>query len=171
MKHLYSLCILLCLSVSFVTAAQDEPQPDETVITADSIAAMAEETATAEAEVPIAAMAEVPVVPDTVKIDEKRPDDMANYYRIYRGVDFRFLKNTTNPAVKPYKFMQDQTWVGIPVFLAGWIAKGEKEAFRQNYRNPNTKIRLIKYNFHSEIDNYTQFSVIALTAGLKIAAV
>lgn len=171
MKHLYSLCILLCLSVSFVTAAQDESQPDETVITADSIAAMAEETATAEAEVPVTAIAEVPVAPDTVKIDEKLPDDMANYYRTYRGVDFHFLKNTTNPAVKPYKFMQDQTWVGIPVFLAGWIAKGEKEAFRQNYRNPNTKIRLIKYNFHSEIDNYTQFSGIALTAGLKMAGV
>ena len=92
-------------------------------------------------------------------------------YRKYQGPDFRFLENTTNPAVKPYKFMDDQTWVGIPVFVAGMIAKGEKEAFRQNYNNPNTKIRLIKYNFHSEIDNYTQFSGIALTAGLKMAGV
>ena len=92
-------------------------------------------------------------------------------YRKYHGVDFQFLKNTTNPAVKPYTFMQDQTWVGIPLFVAGMIAKGEKEAFRQDYNNPNTKIRLIKYNFHSEIDNYTQFSGIALTAGLKMAGV
>ena len=92
-------------------------------------------------------------------------------YRKYHGVDFHFLKNTTNPAVKPYTFMQDQTWVGIPVFLAGMIAKSEKAAFRQDYNNPNTKIRLIKYNFHSEIDNYTQFSGIALTAGLKMAGV
>lgn len=92
-------------------------------------------------------------------------------YHKYHGVDFRFLKNTTNPAVKPYTFMQDQTWVGIPVFLAGMIAKSEKAAFRQDYNNPNTKIRLIKYNFHSEIDNYTQFSGIALTAGLKMAGV
>ncbi len=92
-------------------------------------------------------------------------------YRKYQGPDFRFLENTTNPAVKPYKFMDDQTWVGIPVFVAGMIAKGEKEAFRQDYNNPNTKIRLIKYNFHSEIDNYTQFSGIALTAGLKMAGV
>ena len=92
-------------------------------------------------------------------------------YRKYHGVDFRFLKNTTNPAVKPYTFMQDQTWVGVPVFLAGMIAKSEKAAFRQDYNNPNTKIRLIKYNFHSEIDNYTQFSGIALTAGLKMAGV
>ncbi len=92
-------------------------------------------------------------------------------YRKYNGVDFHFLKNTTNPAVKPYTFMQDQTWVGIPLFVAGMIAKGEKEAFCQNYNNPNAKIRLIKYNFHSEIDNYTQFSGIALTAGLKMAGV
>ena len=94
-----------------------------------------------------------------------------NKYRKYNGPDFHFLKNTTNPAAKPYKFLQDQTWVGIPLFVAGMIAKGEKEAFRQNYNNPNTKIRLIKYNFHSEIDNYTQFAGIGLTVGLKMAGV
>ena len=92
-------------------------------------------------------------------------------YRVYNGPDFHFLKNTTNPAVKPYKFMNDQTFVGIPVFLAGLIAKSEKTAFRQDYRNTNEKIRLVKYNFHSEIDNYTQFSGIALTVGLKMAGV
>ena len=94
-----------------------------------------------------------------------------NKFRKYNGPDFHFLKNTTNPAVKPYKFLDDQSWGGIPLFLSGIIAKGEKEAFRQDYNNPNTKIRLIKYNFHSEIDNYTQFSGIALTAGLKLAGV
>ena len=94
-----------------------------------------------------------------------------NKYRYYNGPDFHFLKNTTNYSIEPYKFMQDQTWVGIPVFFAGMIAKREKEAFRQDYNNENTKIRLIKYNFHTEIDNYTQFSGIALTAGLKMAGV
>ena len=97
--------------------------------------------------------------------------NQVNKYRKYNGPDFHFLKNTTNPAAKPYKFLQDQTWVGIPLFVAGMIAKGEKEAFRQNYNNPNTKIRLIKYNFHSEIDNYTQFAGIGLTVGLKMAGV
>jgi len=92
-------------------------------------------------------------------------------YRFYNGPDFHFFKNTTNETLMPYKFMYDQTFVGIPVFLAGWIAKGEKEAFRQNYNNPNTNIRLVKYDFHSEIDNYTQFSGIALTVGLKMAGV
>ena len=94
-----------------------------------------------------------------------------NVFREYHGPDFHFLKNTTNPVAQPYKFMNDQTWVGIPVFLAGMIAKTEKTAFRQNYNDPNTNIRLIKYNFHTEIDNYTQFSGIALTAGLKMAGV
>ena len=94
-----------------------------------------------------------------------------NSYREYQGPDFHFLKNTTNPAAKPYTFLQDQTWVGIPLFVSGMIAKGEKEAFRQNYNNPNTKIRLIKSNFHSEIDNYTQFAGIGLTVGLKMAGV
>ncbi|MBR5672873.1 MAG: phosphatase PAP2 family protein [Muribaculaceae bacterium] len=94
-----------------------------------------------------------------------------NKYRYYNGPDFHFLKNTTNDAIKPYKFMDDQTFVGIPVFLAGLLAKREKAAFRQDYNNENTKIRLIKYNFHTEIDNYTQFSGIALTAGLKMAGV
>ena len=94
-----------------------------------------------------------------------------SHYKEYRGPDFKFFKNTTNYSIEPYTFMQDQTWVGIPVFFAGMLAKYEKTAFRQNYNNANTDIRLIKYNFHSEIDNYLQFSGVALTAGLKLAGV
>ena len=115
--------------------------------------------------------------PDTVVINADDELPMCcfavgpSYYREYKGPDFHFLKNTTNYSIKPYTFMQDQTWVGIPVFAAGWIIKGEKEAFRQNYKNENTKIRLIKYNFHTEIDNYTQFAGIGLTVGLKLAGV
>ena len=105
----------------------------------------------------------------TQRLSQEMP--ASDLYEPHHGMDFTFLKNTTNPEAKPYTFMQDQTWVGIPVFVAGMIAKGEKEAFRQNYKNDNTRIRLIKYDFHSEIDNYTQFSGIALTAGLKLAGV
>ena len=85
--------------------------------------------------------------------------------------DFNFIKSRTNPAVKPYSFLDDQSWVGIPLFTAGIIAKSEKTAFRQDYNNPNTKIRLIKYDFHNEIDNYTQYLPLALTIGLKIGGV
>ena len=95
----------------------------------------------------------------------------ASAFRHYNGPDFHFLENTTNPAAKPYSFLDDQTWVGIPVFIAGWIAKSEKKAFRQNYNNPNTKIRLIKYNFHSKIDDFTQYTGLALTTGLKLAGI
>ena len=92
-------------------------------------------------------------------------------YEPPKAPDFNFIKSRTNPSVKPYHFLDDQTWVGIPVFAAGLIAKAEKTAFRQDYNNPNTKIRLIKTNFHNEIDNYTQYVPLALTIGLKIAGV
>ena len=106
------------------------------------------------------------------------PDDDADkvqkklkLYEPPKAPDFNFIKSRTNPAVKPYRFLDDQTWVGIPVFAAGLLAKAEKTAFRQDYNNPNTKIRLIKTNFHNEIDNYTQYLPLALTIGLKIGGV
>ena len=92
-------------------------------------------------------------------------------YEPPKAPDFNFIKSRTNPAVKPYKFLDDQTWVGIPLFLSGLIAKSEKTAFRQDYNNPNTKIRLIKTNFHNEIDNYTQYVPLALAIGLKLGGV
>ena len=103
--------------------------------------------------------------------ETKVPSGSLKLYEPPKAPDFNFIKSRTNPNVKPYKFLDDQTWVGIPVFAAGLIAKAEKTAFRQDYNNPNTKIRLIKYNFHSEIDNYTQYLPLALTIGMKIGGV
>lgn len=75
-------------------------------------------------------------------------------------------------AVKPYKFMDDMTFVGVPLFVAGIIAKSEKKSFRQiNEDGSNKKVQLIKYNFHSEIDNYTQFAPMLLATGLNLAGV
>lgn len=120
-------------------------------------------------------------VDELVSIDETAIDSVATVhvatdtasltYQLHHGMDWRMFKSVTNPATKPYTFMQDQTWVGIPVFLAGLIAKSEKSAFRQDYNNPNTRIRLIKYNFHNEIDNYTQYVPLALTIGLHLGGV
>ena len=73
--------------------------------------------------------------------------------------------------IKPYTFWDDQTYVGIPLFIAGIIAKSEKESFRQDYTNKKSANRLIKYNFHSEIDNYTQFVPMFLSTGLNLAGV
>lgn len=74
-------------------------------------------------------------------------------------------------AIKPYKFMDDMTFVGVPLFVAGIIAKNEKASFRQDYNNTSTKSRLIKYNFHSEIDNYTQYAPMLLSTGLNLSGV
>ena len=59
-----------------------------------------------------------------------------------QSMDFRFFKQVTNPGVKPYKFMDDLTFVGIPIFAAGWIIKGEKASFRQDYNNTHTNTHL-----------------------------
>ncbi|MBR3101620.1 MAG: phosphatase PAP2 family protein [Muribaculaceae bacterium] len=92
-------------------------------------------------------------------------------YKPHHGMDLRMFKSVTNPGTRPYTFLEDQTWVGIPLFVSGIIAKSEKNAFRQNYKNPNTKIRLIKYNFHNEIDNYTQFVPLVATFAMKLGGV
>ena len=74
----------------------------------------------------------------------------------------------TNPGVKPYKVMDDLTFAGIPLFVAGIIAKGEKKSFRQNTsENKHTLLT----DFKTEIDNYTQFFGPVMATGLKIAGV
>ena len=72
--------------------------------------------------------------------------------------------------VKPYTFREDMTYAGVPLFIAGIIAKGEKASFRQNYDNPHSNTRLLT-NFHSEIDNYTQYVPFALSTVLNFAGV
>lgn len=72
--------------------------------------------------------------------------------------------------IKPYTFREDMTYAGVPLFLAGIIAKSEKASFRQDYDNANSRTRLLT-NFHSEIDNYTQFAPAILAAGLNFAGV
>ena len=73
----------------------------------------------------------------------------------------------TNPGVKPYKVMDDLTFVGVPLFVAGIIAKSEKAAFRQN---DGTKHVLLT-DFKTGIDDYAQFFGPAMTTGLKIGGI
>ncbi len=82
--------------------------------------------------------------------------------------DFDFFKSKTNPDVKAYKVMDDLTFVGIPIFVAGIIAKSEKNSFRQDYNNPHSNTRLIT-NFKSSIDDYTQYFGPVATVGMKLA--
>ncbi|MCR4583524.1 MAG: phosphatase PAP2 family protein [Prevotella sp.] len=75
-----------------------------------------------------------------------------------------------NPGVQPYRVLDDLTFVGIPVFVAGIIAKSEKNAFRQNYNSKYSNTRLIT-NFKTGIDDYTQYFGPAMTLGLKLGGV
>ncbi len=73
--------------------------------------------------------------------------------------------------IKPYTFREDMTYAGVPLFVAGIIAKGEKASFRQNTDDKKHANTRLLTNFHSEIDNYTQFAPFALSTVLNFAGV
>ena len=82
--------------------------------------------------------------------------------------DFDFFKSKTNPGVKPYKFMDEMTFVGIPLFAAGIAIKGDKAMFRQNTEGMKKNTQLLT-DFKTGIDDYTQYFGPAMTVGLKLA--
>ena len=75
---------------------------------------------------------------------------------------------SATPTVRPYKVMDDLTFVGIPVFAAGALAKGEKRAFRVNQPGNN---HTLLTSFKTRIDDYSQFFGPAMATGLKLAGV
>jgi membrane-associated phospholipid phosphatase len=85
-------------------------------------------------------------------------------------LDFDFFKSKTNPGVKPYKFMDDLTFVGIPLFVAGWAVKGDKAMFRVNRKaeDGGKKNTQLLTDFKTGIDDYTQFFGPAMVVGLKL---
>ena len=89
------------------------------------------------------------------------------------GPDFSFFKTKTNPGVKPYKVLDDLTFVGIPLFAAGWAIKGDKAMFRVNAKaeQGGKKNTQLLTDFKTGIDDYTQFFGPAMTVGLKLAGV
>ena len=84
--------------------------------------------------------------------------------------DFDFFKSKTNSGVKPYKFMDDLTFVGIPLFAAGWAIKGDKAMFRVNQKaeEGGKKNTQLLTDFKTGIDDYTQFFGPAMVVGLKL---
>ena len=84
-----------------------------------------------------------------------------------KGMDFDFFKTKTNPGVKPYKFMDDMTFVGVPLFVAGWAIKSDKAMFRVNDKNNKKNTQLLT-DFKTSIDDYTQFFGPVMTVGLKL---
>ena len=85
-------------------------------------------------------------------------------------MDLDFFKQKTNPGVKAYKVMDDLTFVGIPIFVAGWAVKSDKAMFRVNDKNQKSNTQLLS-DFHTGIDDYTQYFGPAMTVGLKLAGV
>ena len=85
-------------------------------------------------------------------------------------MDFDFFKSKTNPDIKPYKFMDDLTFVGIPLFVAGWAVKGDKAMFRVNQKaeDGGKKNTQLLTDFKTGIDDYTQFFGPAMVVGLKL---
>ena len=81
--------------------------------------------------------------------------------------DFNFFKSRTNPGVKPYKFMDDMTFVGIPLFIAGLAVKGDKAMFRVNNKEGKKNTQLLT-DFKTNIDDYSQFFGPAMVVGLKL---
>jgi len=84
--------------------------------------------------------------------------------------DFDFFKQKTNPGVKAYKFMDDLTFVGVPLFAAGWAVKGDKAMFRVNAKaeQGGKKNTQLLTEFKTGIDDYTQFFGPAMVVGLKL---
>jgi len=80
---------------------------------------------------------------------------------------YRMTWNRTNEGVKPYKVMDDLTFVGVPLFLAGLAVKGDKAMFRVNNKDGKKNTQLLT-NFKTGIDDYTQFFGPAMTVGLKL---
>lgn len=81
--------------------------------------------------------------------------------------DFDFFKTKTNPGVKPYKFMDDMTFVGVPLFLGGLAIKGDKAMFRVNNKDGKANTQLLT-DFKTGIDDYTQYFGPAMVVGLKL---
>ena len=81
------------------------------------------------------------------------------------GLDFRWKH--TNEGVQPFKVMDDLTFVGVPLFLAGLAVKGDKAMFRVNNKGSNRNTQLLT-DFKTGIDDYTQYFGPAMTVGLKL---
>ncbi len=93
--------------------------------------------------------------------------DLPELKEINWAPDFDFFKTKTNPDVKPFKVMDDLTFVGVPLFIAGWAVKGDKAMFRVNNKDAKENTQLLT-NFKTGIDDYTQFFGPAAVVALKL---
>jgi membrane-associated phospholipid phosphatase len=81
--------------------------------------------------------------------------------------DFDFFKSKTSDGIRAYEPLDDITFVGVPLFLAGWGIKGDKAMFRVNNKEGKSNTQLLT-DFKTGIDDYTQFFGPALVVGMKL---
>ena len=72
-----------------------------------------------------------------------RTDKTFSYTAPTAGPDLDFLKSKTNPGTKAYRVMDDLTFVGVPLFAAGWAIKSDKAMFRVNNKNGKKNTQLL----------------------------
>lgn len=108
--------------------------------------------------------------PELVKVTKTPLDYQLNNTTVSTKMDFDFFTSKTNPNVKANKVMDDLSFAGVPLFLAGIAIKGDKANFRQDYGNAHANTRLLT-SFKTRIDDYTQFFGPAMTVGLKLGGV
>lgn len=63
-----------------------------------------------------------------------------------------------------YNFKRDFSWIPLPIIAAGFIAKGQKK----NFRSARQKFQP---HFKHHLDDYLQFSPLAVAVGLKLGKV
>ena len=108
--------------------------------------------------------------PELVRVTKTPLDYQLNNATVSPKMDFDFFTSKTNPDVKANKVMDDLSFAGVPLFLAGIAIKGDKANFRQDYGNAHANTRLLT-SFKTRIDDYTQFFGPAMTVGLKLGGV
>ena len=145
-----------------------------------ALATETEETDSLQADIPATEVDSMMALnhyklPDYIKTDKYKLPDYSFDANEYKLPDCSFDTNKykltwmrTNEDVKPYKFMDDLTFAGVPLFVAGIIAKSEKKSFRQN--TGDNKHTLLT-DFKTKIDDYSQFFGPVLTTGLKLGGV
>ena len=145
-----------------------------------ALATETEETDSLQADIPATEVDSMMALdhyklPDYIKTDKYKLPDYSFDANEYKLPDCSFDTNKykltwmrTNEDVKPYKFMDDMTFAGVPLFVAGIIAKSEKKSFRQN--TGDNKHTLLT-DFKTKIDDYSQFFGPVLTTGLKLGGV
>ena len=112
-------------------------------------------------------------MPECYKLEVPEPDfDLTKKpdVNFAKRLDFDFFKSKTNKGVKAYTFMDDMTFVGVPLFLGGLAVKGDKAMFRVNNKAGKKNTQLLT-DFKTGIDDYTQYFGPAMVVGLKLGGV